>query len=96
MASARDTSAIEYQADVILSIDNYKDQENNGGLRRMILNVLKGRDGSGSGCYRIINRDGANNTFYDGKQGGKVSRADAKSVPDWLEDPDEVITNFDV
>ena len=96
IASARDTSAIEYQADVILSIDNYKDQENNGGLRRMILNVLKGRDGSGSGCYRIINRDGANNTFYDGKQGGKVSRADAKSVPDWLEDPDEVITNFDV
>lgn len=72
IASARDTSAIEYQADVILSIDNFKDQENSGGHQRMILKVLKGRDGDFTGSYRIISRDGANCVYYDGKQGGRM------------------------
>lgn len=61
---ARDTSAIEYQADYILSLENYKEQHmaNRKGLQRMKLEILKSRDGE-NGRYSLIYRDGKNNRF---------------------------------
>ena len=62
--SGRDTSAIEYQADYLLTLQNYKDQAvaNRKGLQRMILKLERSRDDK-SNTYCIIYRDGANNLF---------------------------------
>ena len=63
---ARDTSAIEYQADYLIALQNAKDQEaaNRKGLQRMELKLLKSRDGK-SGNYTVVYRDGENNRFTD-------------------------------
>lgn len=86
-ASARDTSAIEYQADTILSIANAKDQEATQGRQHMTLKVLKGRDGDATGNYSNVYRDGANSTFY-----GQYKGAEPDELPGWLtEDSQEEI-----
>lgn len=75
-SSARDTSAIEYQADYLISLENYKDQAkaNKNGRQRMILYLLKNRDGK-SGLYSIIERDGKNNLFVDADQPGSTKES---------------------
>ena len=87
LASARDTSAIEYHSNVVMKLENYKDQANTKpGEQRMILKVLKDRDGSATGNYSSVYRDGANNIFHGEYKG---SAEDPDDLPDWLEDPDD-------
>lgn len=86
-ASARDTSAIEYHANVILSIAPYKDQANTKpGETRMILKVLKDRDGSATNHYSIVFRNGANSIFHGTYKGGAQ---DPEPLPEWLESNDD-------
>ena len=82
-SSARDTSSIEYQADTLLSLENYKEQEaaNRKGLQRMTLRLLNTRFGE-SDLYSVIYRDGKNNVFT-GEYRGKCE-ASGKEVPDWM------------
>ena len=93
--SARDTSAIEYQADYLFALENYKDQAaaNSEGLQRMVLKLLKSRDGQ-SGLYSIVNRNGKYNLFppekceYKGayvKTGKKTTKEDVPQMYKALE-----------
>lgn len=89
-ASARDTSAIEYQADYLLKLENYKDQAaaNRKGLQRMILQVLKSRDGE-AGKYSIVYRDGRNNVFTGEYRGGADPDELPPELPAYLKRPGE-------
>ena len=85
-ASARDTSAIEYQADYLISLQNYKDQAaaNNKGLQRMILKLLKTRDGQ-SGVYSTVYRNGKYNFFkgeYKGEYDEIMDATDPIELPE--------------
>ncbi len=85
-ASARDTSAIEYQADYLISLQNYKDQAtaNNKGLQRMILKLLKTRDGQ-SGVYSTVYRNGKYNFFkgeYKGEYDEIMDATDQIELPE--------------
>ena len=76
---ARDTSAIEYQADYLLALQNAKDQEaaNRKGLQRMELKLLKSRDGK-SGDYSVIYRDGKANNFFGEYEGVYIDPEEKK------------------
>ena len=85
-ASARDTSAIEYQADYLISLQNYKDQAaaNNKGLQRMTLKLLKTRDGQ-SGVYSTVYRNGKYNFFKGEYKGAYIElgeNADPEKMPE--------------
>ena len=84
-SSARDTSSIEYQADALLSLELYKDQEiaERKGLARMELKLLNTRFGE-SDRHAILYRDGRNNLFY-GEYKGKYN----EDLPEWLDDQDD-------
>ena len=81
---ARDTSAIEYQADYLLALQNAKDQAiaNENSRQRMMLKLIKSRDGK-SGVYSMIQRDGYNNLFVGEYKG---DGAEPYAIP---EDPDD-------
>ena len=62
--SARDTSSIEYTSDYLLSLEDAEGQAeaNYKGRQRMVLKMLKSRDGE-TGKAQYIERDGANCIF---------------------------------
>ena len=83
---ARDTSAIEYQADYLMALQNAKDQAaaNRKNEQRMILKLLKTRDGQ-SGVYSIVYRNGKYNFFRGEYKGAYIEpgeTADPEKVPD--------------
>lgn len=91
--SARDTSSIEYNADTVLSLDNYK-QENaaepeHTRRQTMVIKVLKSRL-TPANSYSIVYRDGSNNIF-SGQYTGKAWKPEPEPAPEWTQDdPDDL------